>query len=246
MAQQRPACAGLGGGGVRIGRVHRRILGAALAAAGFTAAAGGVAAPVDDRMPAGADCPRPGAVLAERFVAADCVACWRGTERGSARGWRLDWIVPAGPAAAMAAGALGDAAERQARAKPAGRTPGVLRLDTALAPPQGAGLEVFLGPAWRGYLGVQIDLSGRWPDGSRAWIALVEPVAAGTAGSGVARMLVRSVAGPIPLAADAAPQSRLHAMRWPPGANVASLQARAWVERADGRVLAMASPDCPQ
>ena len=59
--------------------------------------------------------------------------------------------------------------------------------------------------------------------------------------------LVRSVAGPLPLD-TAQPGQRLthlRTLRWPETAKPERLQARAWLEAPDGRVLAMAADRCP-
>ena len=189
-------------------------------------------------------------------MAADCADCWSAQPSPQARtpGWRLDWITPAAVGAPLAAAALPEAAERAARNS---------------AAPQGAGqplagrLQVTSGPAWNGYLGLQMTLQparagsnrAALPGGSTAWLALVELLPAGTEGSAVARALVRSVAGPLaldgPAAASSAGQSKpklithLRALRWPEGARPERLQARAWIESATGQVLLMAADRCP-
>ena len=114
------------------------------------------------------------------------------------------------------------------------------------------------GPAWQGYFGTQLTLrlTGRpgaaktttaLPAGSTAWLALVELVRAGSDGTPVARALVRSVAGPLPLTALAPNQTMTHlrALRWPASAEPLHLQARAWIEGPDGRLLAVVADRCP-
>ncbi|OYU43516.1 MAG: hypothetical protein CFE44_17960, partial [Burkholderiales bacterium PBB4] len=141
--------------------------------------------------------------------------------------------------------ALPEAAERAARAASAAANPPARRL----GPGQRIGVES--GPAWKGYFGVQIALQAParqpWPAGATAWVALVEQVPAGSDGSPVARSLVRAVAGPLPVGhlATGQPLRHLRAMRWPDEAQPARLQARGWVEAADGRILAMAADRCP-
>ena len=58
---------------------------------------------------------------------------------------------------------------------------------------------------------------------------------------------MRSVAGPLPLDGAGNPQGMTHlrALRWPAGARPERLQARGWIEAADGRMLAVAAPRCP-
>lgn len=120
-------------------------------------------------------------------------------------------------------------------------------------------LQVASGPAWNGYFGLQMSLQAAragsnragLPAGSTAWLALVELLPPGTDGSPVARALVRSVAGPLPLDGLAVapspdqPLSHLRALRWPDGARPERLQGRAWIEAPSGQVLLMAADRCP-
>ena len=207
-------------------------------------------------------CPAAQAAVREFFIAADCSPCWAASpaEPTPPVGWRFDWIVPAGADAAMAVAALPEAAERAARADAAQRAPtgaGLLapgrssngppgRLAAGLAPR----LTVVSGPAWQGYIGVELSLYAttgrRWPEGSSAWIALVERVEAGSEGTPVARDLVRSMAGPLPFPpAGGQTLKHLQALRWPTTAQPERLQARAWVEGPHGAVLAVTADQCP-
>ena len=104
-----------------------------------------------------------------------------------------------------------------------------------------------VGPAWHGYFGVQADVHGALPPGSSLWLALIEAIPAGAEGNPVKRELVRSVAGPLTLALPRgkAGIQHLQAMRWPDSAKPERLQARGWIESADGTILAVASPRCP-
>ena len=117
----------------------------------------------------------------------------------------------------------------------------------ALPPSSGLRLTLQSGLPWNGYYGLQLTVKGRAPAAATAWLALVEMLPAGTDGSAVARELVRSVAGPLPLQAlhQGKAVSELRAMRWPDSAKPERLQARAWVESADGRFLAVAAGGCP-
>ena len=217
-------------------------------------------------QPAHAACPAPQAVVQEAFMAADCAHCWSALpvpppKAGTAGppGWRLDWITPAAASAPLAAAALPEAADRAERAARAGAASAVAGRPFAMR------LQVASGPAWNGYFGLQMTLqparagSNRagLPAGSTAWLALVELLPAGTDGSTVARALVRSVAGPLPLDGPAAgtslnqlqpelqPISHLRALRWPEGARPERLQARAWIEAPTGQVQLMAADRCP-
>lgn len=200
-------------------------------------------------------CPPPEAPLVERFIPADCSACWaqgaetapRGPASPGRRAWRLDWITPAGDDAAMAVPALPEAAERQARA-PRAAAPGD---PAASASRRGRGghLAVQTGPAWSGYIGASVSLrpgGQALPAGSSAWLALVEWVPAGSEGNAAERQLVRALAGPLALPLPGqAPLEHLRALRWPDNARPERLTARAWIEGPDGRVLRMAADRCP-
>jgi len=228
--------------------MHPLILGAGPRLA-LAAVAAGLALAPPARAAAPAGCPPGGAQLAEAFIAADCADCWTApapapaTARATPRGWRLDWITPAGDDAALSAAALPEAAERARRAASAPAPTGW---------PPARRLDVASGPAWAGYFGVQLRLqrtppqphSTRLPPGSTGWLALVELLPAGTDGTPVPRALVRSVTGPLPVD-GAGPVSHLRALRWPEGARAERLQARGWIEGPDGRVLLMAADRCP-
>ena len=166
--------------------------------------------------------------------------------------WRFDWIAPGAEGAPLAAAALPEAADRIARLGLA--LPGTSQTlqQAHAAPPPLAGLRLTAssGPAWQGYFGVQLTLQTRpgtaLPAGSTAWLALVEQVDAGSDGTPVARSLMRSVAGPLPLRTLQPGKSLTHlrALRWPTSAEPTRLQARAWVEGPDGRLLAVAADAC--
>jgi len=201
-----------------------------------------------------AACPGPGAALAERFTAASCPGCWAddGAPAGGP-GWQLDWVVPTDDEAPLSAAALSDANDRLQRAgapAPGASAAQLLRRGSVQARP-GLSLRVGAGPAWRGYFGLQLSLlpppRPAWAAGTTAWLALVELLPAGSEGNAQPRALVRSVAGPLPLD-GATPGQRLthlRALRWPESAKPERLQARAWLEAPDGRIIAMAANRCP-
>ena len=222
--------------------MHRSILGAAL----FTLCAW--AGPGMARAGVPAACPRSGAPVLERFTPADCPGCWSEAQAaGPGQGWLVDWITPAGSEAEMSAAAPPESAERATRAGLIAATqPRAQALRAASPSIRGLSLRVQSGPAWNGYFGLQLDARGRVPAGATGWLALVELLPAGTDGSAVARELVRTVAGPLSLQsmADKRHVSHLGALRWPETAQPSRLQARAWVESADGRILAMAADRC--
>jgi len=214
----------------------------------FTAIAGTARAQV---VPAAAPCALAQAAVFERFISAECSACWTDVAAPVARSdaWLLDWIVPSarGDQAPLSPAAPDEAAARARR---------VLNTDvddarttvhrTSARTTSAAKLAVASGPAFNGYFGVQVDGRGRAPVDSGVWVALVESVPAGTDGTAVPRQLVRTVAGPFrPQELGSGKAWRvLQAMRWPETAKPERLLARAWIERADGRLVAMAGERC--
>jgi hypothetical protein len=202
-----------------------------------------------------AACPGPGAALVEQFIAADCAACLAGQPPTAvaARGWQLEWITPTDENAPLAAVALPAAADRLQRAALPAPTASAAQVHrrTALQARPGLSLRVVASPAGQSNVGLQLSLlppaRPAWPTGTTAWLALVELLPARSEGNAASRALVRSVAGPLPLD-TAQPGQRLthlRALRWPETAKPERLQARAWLEAPDGRVLAMAADHCP-
>ena len=239
---------------VRMRFMHPFILGVGLAALASAADGAGV----EGRAGAGR-CPPPQAAVHEHFIAAGCADCWsqpEGTAAGATAGgggWRFDWIAPGGADAPLSTAALPEAQERLDRRgspPPDDRQPTLLRQPAAAPPPAGLRLTVESGLPWAGYLGLQMRLSGSGrsalPPGSVGWLALVELLPEGSEGSPVARALVRSVAGPLPLDSFRSGRglSHLRALRWPETALPERLQARGWIEAADGRMLAVAADRC--
>lgn len=189
-------------------------------------------------------CTAPG-VLLERFVPADCEACWRSSSAPSGAPLVLDWIVPSprGDDAPLAAAALPEAS---ARAGPMARTTTMARRHV-LPSVAGLSLRVEEGPPFNGYIAAQMhverDTARRGSlktAGAAAYLALVEQVRAGEEGATVERVLVRSVVGPLPLDPDRAEVTHLHAFRIPQGGRPARLTAIGWVETPGGKLLAAA------
>ncbi|HEY6512530.1 MAG TPA: hypothetical protein VI032_11150 [Burkholderiaceae bacterium] len=227
--------------------MHAWILGVALAAT-----LGMAFAATDDKAGATSmPCPRAHAPVLERFISAECEACWTDASvaQPGSNEWLLDWIVPSarGDEAPLSSAAPAEAAARARRvlkAEPASDRASVQR--SAARTEAGWQLRVSSGPAWSGYFGVQVDASGRANAGAAAWVALVETVAAGTDGSAVPRQLVRTLSGPFTSVElrSGKPWRHLQAMRWPETAKPARLHARAWIEDAAGRIVAMAGEPC--
>lgn len=227
--------------------MHAWILGVALT----TASAITLAAADDDVSDAKTPCPRASAVVLERFISAECEDCWSDASvaRPGAGQWLLDWIVPSarGDDAPLSSAAPAEARERARRALKTGVADDRISLQRSAARSEPTvQLRVTSGPAWSGYFGVQVDTSGRAVAGANVWVALVESVGAGTDGSAVPRELVRTVAGPFMPAElrSGKPWRALQAMRWPETAKPARLHARAWIEDAGGRIVAMAGERC--
>jgi hypothetical protein len=225
--------------------MHAFILGVA---AVLTACTGTASA---QTTPDTASCAPQHAAMIERFISAECSACWTdaSTPAATAGAWLLDWIVPTarGDDAPLSPAAPDEAAARARRALNSEVADGHTTVHRSAARRAGsARLTVVSGPAFNGYLGVQIDGRGRAPSGSSVWVALVESVPAGTDGTPVPRQLVRTVAGPFqPRELRSGHAWRvLQAMRWPETARPERLHARAWIERADGRVVVMAGERC--
>ena len=214
-------------------------------AVAVAASAGATAAPT---------CPRAPTAVVEHFIGSDCERCWQTASASASAGpsapWRLDWILPSasGDAAPLATAALADGVERVARAgaaRPAadGSTEQRTELAAARKP---LGLKVFAGPAWNGYLAVQYELGRAAPAGSSVWLAIVESIPAASEGSPDARELVRAVAGPFAATATSGSSGAtpMVALRAPATPQPQRLSARAWVEGADGRLLAISSEAC--
>lgn len=208
--------------------------------------------------------------LLERFISADCTACWSdpATPKAKPTDLALDWIVPSakGDDAPLSAAASRDALARlealrvQAPSTATSTRQSVASTPTAKAPR----LRVANGVALGGYLGTSIELKPaqgtalpRQP--LTAWLLLVEEVPAGTDGTPVARNLVRNAL---------LPQWNMHSqllnaerksrrrppmptrlyesrpMSIPTGANPDHLRVVGWVEDANGQVIASAASVC--
>ena len=207
-----------------------------------------------------ADCPARATLLVEHFIGADCLACWQSAPPGlgampvAAREWSLDWVVPAADDAAMAEGALPEAADRLARVGadlPArlARAPAAFDTLTALSKqrPVARRFWVHSSLPHNGYYGVQMHAIGVWEAGSTGWIALVEQMPVGTRQTRVARRLVRVLVGPLALPTGPGAKNAvapLYGLRWPENAHPENLVATAWIETAGGRITQMASDRC--
>jgi hypothetical protein len=188
--------------------------------------------------------PRPVALL-ERFINADCEACWSDAQTPKAQKGEvaLDWIVPGarGEDAPLAVAASADALSRLGalnRQRPLKSAEA-----RAKALPGKHKLRVAQGLAMGGYMGASIELKpgsgGPW----RAWLVLVEAIPAGVEGTPVERNLVRNVlVTEWPRGTTRLRESR--PLSIPEGANPGRLRVVGWVEDAQGRISAIASSRC--
>ncbi len=202
----------------------------------------------------GAAAPR---VLQERFLDADCTACWSGAVSGIAPGavvpartLTLDWIVPsatAGEGAAMSAAAMPEAQARlDALHRPAPSAQETLRVSAPVGTARAGALRVARGAAVSDYLGVSIAWNPpRAATGPvTALLLLAEALPAGTEGSSVERLLVRGALTLRWQPTAGAKLSESRSMRIPESANPARLRMVGWVEDGSGRILAAAVSVC--
>jgi hypothetical protein len=196
-------------------------------------------------------------VLVQRFMNADCEACW-GTvppEIPTPQALVLDWIVPSakGDEAPLSAAASSEALERLlALGIPAPRDTSTHSTPVSTSPT--LALRVGHGVAVGGYLGASIELKVRpstqtWGSLS-AWLVLVETIAAGVEGTPVARNLVRNVLitnWDVLEQLTNKEQLTLREMRplsLPAGTNPERLRVVGWVQNARGQVLTAAQSVC--
>ena len=198
-----------------------------------------------------AQCEAP-RLLLERFISGDCDACWRAMPPNPAppggAPFVLDWIVPSasGTKTQISGAALTEAAERAARAGSL-RTDEVLTQSTPLPARSALRLKIEDGPAWNGYIALKLEASydstRPLPQGLAAYLAVVERIRSGEDGSPVARQLVRTVIGPLPL--DGLEHGHkiehLRGARFPEAAKPERVASVGWLETPAGRVLAVAS-----
>lgn len=199
--------------------------------------------------------PRP-VRLMERFISADCEACWSdpATPEPGPRAVALDWIVPGtrGDEAPLSAVATRDALARLEALRKSSPATATTTVQPVKGLP-GATLRVAHGLPVSGYLGASIELKPVAPAARQrltAWLALVETLPAGTEGSPVERNLVRNLLslpwdGRKPLSKGV--QSRFfeaRSMGIAPVASLERLRVIGWLEDEQGQVLAAAESRC--
>ena len=195
---------------------------------------------------------RPAALM-ERFINADCGACWAGADTSTPAttgALVIDWIVPGsqGEDAPLSAAATRDGLARLAALKMPIPARGDMTVDKLVAPAKR--LRVAHGQPFNDYLGASIELRGAGPGPWTAWLALVETIPAGTEGTPVERNLVRNLLQPAWGARGTlskAEQRRLlesRPMSIPAGAKADRLRVVGWVEDGRGRIRAIAQSRC--
>jgi hypothetical protein len=195
--------------------------------------------------------PQPVALL-ERFISADCEACWSdpATPKAGPRELALDWVVPGpkGDDAPLSSVARRDALQRlEALGRAAPERSEVVRHPAQPSPQK---LRVAHGLAVNDYIGTSISVQQPGPERWSAWLALVETVPAGVEGSPVERNLVRNTFQPPwdgakPLSkADRRRLLESRPMQIPEGAKPSRLRVVGWLEDSRGHIRAIAQSRC--
>ena len=194
--------------------------------------------------------------LMERFINADCEACWSdpATPVAGLRTVALDWVGPGtrGDDAPLSAVATRDALARLQALKSSLPTGSTVAAHKVKGLPS-AVLRVAHGLPVSDYLGASIELKPVAPAAKQrltAWLALVETLPAGLEGSPVERNLVRNLLsrtwdGHKKLSKEA--QNRFfeaRSMNIAPAAIPDRLRVIGWVEDEKGQVLVAAESRC--
>lgn len=201
----------------------------------------------------------PAKVLLERFISADCTACWRDstTVVPTAHSLAVDWIAPGqlGDEAPLSVAAMLEATDRlQQLGLP--KLLGSEHNYTALQPWPGTQLTLAFGPRVGRYVGVSVEFdvfsnAAPLPD-LQLWLLVLEQLPAGSEGSPVPRQLVRNVlqlqwnAAVLKGDAKGTHLSELRAMSLPEGTQPQRLQLAAWVQNAQGHLIQTAHTACAQ
>lgn len=225
------------------------------------------------RVAAQASCSSDGvpapATLFERFISADCEACWSDPSTPAPASGTgvvvLDWIVPgpSGDDAPLSAAATRDALARLAalgRQPPAARDVHVATVERD----RPGRLRVARGMPFNDYLGTSIGYIAALqrqgtakakagePDSGEFYLLLVESVPAGTEGTPVSRNLVRNMLQGSWNKRDQLLKKEQNRSSWmenrpmriPEGARPERLRVVGWVQDGSGRVIAAAQSAC--
>jgi len=202
-------------------------------------------------------------VVFERFISADCEACWSDAKApapfATGRAVVLDWIVPGRAAddAPLSAAATNDAL---VRLQGLGRSlPDTTDVHVAtVEAPAPSRLRVAHGLPFNDYLGTAIAFTPsraaqrhNTPDNHWSFhLLLVEAVPAGTDGTAVPRHIVRNMLqgtwGPQdkPTQGNAHRWMETRSMRIAEGANAERLHMVGWVQDAEGRIVSVSQSVC--
>lgn len=203
------------------------------------------------------------ATLLERFISADCEACWSDpatlAPARSAGVVALDWIVPspAGDDAPLSAAATRDALARLGALGRSAPTARDVHVATVEAGRPGS-LRVARGMPFNDYLGASIRYRAAAPRAKAAakagerefYLLLVESVPAGSEGTPVDRNIVRNMLQGSwnqrekLLKKEQSAWMESRPMRIPEGARPERLHVVGWVQDATGQVLAAAQSAC--
>jgi hypothetical protein len=195
--------------------------------------------------------------LVERFISADCEACWSEppTRLPAAGALTLDWIVPGkqGEDAPLSAAASRDALMRL---QTLGRAAPTTSATTSKPVSGGRAnrLRVAHGLPLGGYIGASIELKTALRPRSQAtlsaWLLLVETIPAGADGTATPRNLVRNVLQ-LPWNKRNKLSNTEHIvfhetrpLSIPSGATPERLRVVGWVQDGRGRILTAAQSDC--
>ena len=205
----------------------------------------------------------PPSAVFERFISADCEACWSdaAAPAPSTAGGALvlDWIVPA-PAGDDAPLSAAATPESLARLRTLGRA-APTTTDVFISPVLGAPtarIRVAHGLPFNDYIGAALSFApARAPQGRAAepgnfglYLVLVESVPAGADGTAVARNVVRAVyeapwnPGDAPTAVAPRRWKEARSMHIPDGTRPGRLAVVGWVHDTLGHVLAAAQSVC--
>lgn len=191
---------------------------------------------------------RAPSALWERFMDADCLACWTAPEALQPPGAvALDWVIPSvkGDEAPLSAVALSEASDRWQALGLVVSAAGQKATHLSRRHAKHA-LRVVQGVAINGYLGATLSYRPPSQRPYSAWMLLVEQLPAGTEGSVLPRQLVRAAVEirPASLGGRVLGLSDTRAFLLPPGAQPERLRVLAWVQDSQSRLLALAQTHC--
>lgn len=199
-------------------------------------------------------------VLVERFISADCAACWNAptAQSAPANSLAIDWVLPGsqGDDAPLSAIATRDAQERFVALGlgSADLQQGQLSRSSAVPTPARFSLRVAHGLPVNDYIGTSIEAKPASAEGTAdeptLWLLLVEHIPAGFEGSPIARNIVRNaLQGSWNMREQLLKNEQLkfyeaRPMQVASGAQAARLRVAGWLQSGSGAVLAAAASLC--